>query len=136
MRLLIPALMSIALLVQCTAPSATERPAAIQFEVLSHGKDLDLNPHVAQGRFTVFDFYADWCPPCKELDRSLKDLKATYGDRLQIYKLDIVDWESELAQKRGIKDLPYLMVYGPDGKELAAGPSNRTLPALIQNLNR
>jgi len=107
----------------------------VTFEVLSKGAVVDLESHVEQGRITVFDFYADWCAPCKKLERSLKDLKRVYGDRLEVYQLDLVSWDSELAKHHGIKDLPYLMVYTEEGELLKAGPSNQVLPELVKRLN-
>ncbi|CAM2008270.1 thioredoxin family protein [Acanthopleuribacter pedis] len=119
----------------CSPGSTTTTDVAIQFEVLSTGKDINLEDHVKPGHFTVFDFYADWCPPCKELDKSLVGLKKTYGDRLVVYKLDIVNWDSELAQAKGIGSLPYLAVYNEKGELIASEPSNKSLPKLIHHLN-
>ena len=126
------------LLIQC-GPSHSDDVAMtgdVRFQTLATGNVIDLGPHVREGRVTVFDFYADWCPPCKELGKSLEDLKKVYGDRLEVYKLDIVSWDSELAQHHGIKDLPYLMVYRENRELLKKGASNQVLPELIQWLNR
>ncbi len=116
--------------------TAPQGEAPIDFEILSHGTAYDLAPKVVPGAITVFDFYADWCPPCKKLERSLVNLKRTYGERLVIYQLDIVQWGSELTTQHGITDLPHLVVYGVDGKLLAKGPSAQILPEVIAALNR
>ncbi len=123
------------LLLGCSPEGQNTAPIDTDFQVLTTGKDLRLEDHVQQGRFTVFDYYADWCPPCKELDKSLVNLKKTYGDRLVIYKLDIVNWDSELAQKKGIHSLPHLAVFNEKGEMIANEPSNKSLPVLIHNLN-
>lgn len=106
------------------------------FKVLAKGEPIDLNPHVVQGQVTVFEVYADWCAPCKAVERSLIDLKKVYGDRLTVFKLDLVDWKSELAKQRGIRDLPYLIIFDRQGELLVEGPSNVTLPKLVAALNQ
>ncbi len=106
-----------------------------EFKVLTKGEVVDLIPHVSADAYTVFDFYADWCPPCIKLNKSLVDLKGVYGDKVEIYKLDIVNWDSELAKHFEIKDLPYLIVYNK-GELMKKGPSNQVLPDLIRGLNQ
>ncbi len=129
--------LAILLLAACGPAAAPSREAeSVAFEVLSHGAAYELEPKVKAGVITVFDFYAEWCPPCKKLNKSLINLKQSYGERLVIYKLDIVSWESELVKQFGITDLPHLRVYGEDGKPLAAGPSAQILPEVIAALNR
>ena len=113
--------------------AASVEPA--NFPVVTTGEVVDLTSMLLEKTVTVFDFYAEWCPPCKKLDLSLKDLKSVYGDKLQVYKLDIVNWDSALAKHHGIRDLPYLIVY--DGLEIMGqGPSNQVLGNLVTRLNR
>ncbi len=70
------------------------------------------------GKFTVFDLWADWCAPCRELDDRMAVLAKRYPDRIAIRKLEVVDpdsaaWKAFLAP--GAFDLPHIKVYGPDG---------------------
>ena len=129
-------LVALALLTACGSRNQPADKAPVDLEVLTHGKVIDLDPHVRTGTITVFDFYADWCPPCVKLNRGLKDMKRIYGDRLTIYKLDLVAWDSELAVHYQIKDLPHLKVYGPDGQLAAEGPSVQVMPQLMELLNK
>jgi thioredoxin-like negative regulator of GroEL len=138
MRLLLFSVLFL-ILTGCQTVDSTANVAAkaeIKFEVLSTGKVIDLEPHVTKQGYTVFDFYADWCAPCTKLNKSLKDMKQVYGDQLHVFKLDIVDWESELAKEFKIRELPHLVVYNPDGTLFAQGPSKNVLPALVSALNR
>ena len=127
-----------ALLINCNPAGSgqTSSDATGWSEVIAHGEVVDLAPHISTGRVTVFDFYADWCAPCKHLDRSLADMKAVYGDRLVIFKLDLVSWESALAEHFQIRDLPYLMVYDRQGELMGQGPSNQLMPRLVTLLNQ
>ncbi len=120
--------------ISCSGPNIRD-DKPISFPVLTHGEPIDLSQHISKGQYTVFDVFADWCPPCKVLDLSLVDLKRTYGSRLAILKLDIVSFESALAVDLQVKDLPYLIIYNEAGELLHQGPSNQVLPQLIRALN-
>lgn len=135
-RLLIVLSLSLAMLACGSGDGPPTDSSKIEFEVLTRGEVVDMAPYIKTGTITVFDFYADWCPPCIKLNRSLKDMKGVYGDRITIYKLDLVSWESALAAHHGIKDLPYLMIYGNDGKLLTKGPSIESLPKLLAELDK
>jgi thiol-disulfide isomerase/thioredoxin len=70
------------------------------------------------GKVTVFDLWADWCAPCRELDHKLAALARRYPGRLAVRKLDVVETESAawlryLAPNRF--DLPHVKIYGADG---------------------
>lgn len=134
-------LLGLLALVCCACGGDEAAPTAAQsetptFEVLSHGKLVEIEPYVKPGVVTVFDFYADWCLPCKQLNRSLVNLKQTYGARLVVYKLDVVEWGSELTEHYEIRDLPHLRCYGVDGKLIKAGPAADVMPDLIAALNQ
>jgi thiol-disulfide isomerase/thioredoxin len=70
------------------------------------------------GKLTVFDLWADWCAPCRELDDKLAALARAHPDRIAIRKLDVGEpdsaaWQRHLAP--GSFDLPHVKVYGPNG---------------------
>lgn len=56
----------------------------------------------------VLDFYADWCAPCKTIDRMLRELSAEFGDKVRFARLNIV-LEKEIADKFQISDLPAVL---------------------------
>lgn len=90
-------------------------------KIASAGEAVQLDQHLASGKVTVFDFYAEWCKPCREVDRHMKGVLAANPD-VALRKLDIIDWDSELAALylNGVEGLPYVVVFGPNGKKVAS----------------
>ena len=88
--------------------------------VVSKGEAIDLEANAVKGKYTLYDFYADWCPPCRALDPQLRQLAAGRED-LAIRKIDIVDWTTPVVAQHKVEALPYMVLFGPDGKRLAAG---------------
>lgn len=79
------------------------------------GRAFALEDILAPGRVTLVDWYADWCVPCKKLDRQLRVFSADRPD-VAVRKVDIVDWETPAAGLlSGVAGLPVLDVHGPDG---------------------
>lgn len=88
--------------------------------VVSKGEEVDLVAHAVRGKYTVYDFYADWCPPCRVLDVQLRGLASRHPN-LAVRKIDIVDWTTPVVAQHGIHGLPHMILYGPEGERLAAG---------------
>ncbi|MFN7131239.1 MAG: thioredoxin family protein [Myxococcales bacterium] len=90
---------------------------------LSHaGEDVpELAAHAAPGKVTVFDFYADWCAPCRKLDAHVYGL-LNQRDDLAYRKLNVVSWDSPLAQRhmKNVERLPYVVVYDRHGRPFRA----------------
>jgi thiol-disulfide isomerase/thioredoxin len=51
-----------------------------------------------RGRPVVINFWASWCPPCKQEMPYFKRLQATYGDRVRVIT---VDWNEDPANAVG-----------------------------------
>lgn len=69
----------------------------------------------------IIDFYADWCMPCKMVAPVLEELKAEYGDKLEIYKVD-TEAEQELSALFGIRSIPSLLFVPLSGQpQMAMG---------------
>jgi len=105
---------------RATTAAPEPEPPAGDVAVLSKGDPVDLTAHLVPGKYTIYDFYADWCPPCRTLDGYLRALAANHPN-VAVRKIDIIDWTSPVVQQHDIHDLPYMVLYGPDGTRLAAG---------------
>lgn len=67
-------------------------------------------------KFTVFDVYADWCGPCRDVDARLREVVAERKD-VAVRKLSVVDFDSPLALELNIETLPFVVVFTPEGKK-------------------
>jgi thiol-disulfide isomerase/thioredoxin len=89
---------------------------------VTDGKDVaDLKTLLVAGKITVVDFYADWCGPCRDVDKHVKEILARRSD-VAYRRLDVVDWDSPLAQHyiKDVPNLPYVLVFAADGHRIDA----------------
>jgi thiol:disulfide interchange protein DsbD len=74
----------------------------------------------ASGKPVVIDFYADWCMPCKELDRETFSDRGVAAelDRFVRLKADLTKPENALAKQYAIVGVPTLVFLDGTGKEV------------------
>ena len=115
------------------------------FEVVAEdGAVQKLSDHVGKGKVVVVDYWASWCPPCRAEIPKLQALKAKYGDKFDV--LGVAVWDNpddtrkaieelkitwpvivgthkltEPTDLYGIKGIPHIIVFGPDGTILSRG---------------
>jgi copper chaperone CopZ/thiol-disulfide isomerase/thioredoxin len=99
-------------------PSAAFPPGADVVTLTGDGSAVGpLDKLRVPAKYTVFDVYADWCGPCKQVDERLRQLTETRAD-LAVRKLNVVDFDTPLARELGARFevLPYVIVFSPAGK--------------------
>jgi thiol-disulfide isomerase/thioredoxin len=89
-------------------------------QIVSKGEPLNLRDHLVPGKYTLFDYYADWCPPCRQLSPRLEELARQHAN-LALRKVDIVSWSHPVARQQGVTDLPYLRLFDTEGRLVAEG---------------
>jgi thiol-disulfide isomerase/thioredoxin len=103
------------------------REPAGDVQVVARGDEVVLADHLVAGKFTVIDFYADWCPNCRRLNPILEEI-AGRTPALAIRKINVLSWDSPVARQHQVTALPRLLLYGPQGDLIAEGEA--VLPAL------
>ncbi|HEY2956046.1 MAG TPA: thioredoxin family protein [Candidatus Eisenbacteria bacterium] len=106
------------------------KPGAFQLEPYPEGADVKvvtgrgeavgpLEKLRVPGKYTVLDFYADWCGPCRAVDKQLRGILEARKD-VALRKLNVVSFESALARQLGrrLKALPYVVIFAPDGRRV------------------
>ncbi|MFG1801750.1 thioredoxin family protein [Micromonospora carbonacea] len=65
---------------------------------------------LAADRPVVVDFWAEWCPPCVAVSRSLAELAVEFGDRLRIITLN-TDENPATTRAYRVMSMPTLLVF-------------------------
>ncbi|MEP6792306.1 MAG: thioredoxin TrxA [Ramlibacter sp.] len=87
-------------------------------DLIKHISDATFEADVLKSdRPVLVDYWAEWCGPCKMIAPILDEVAGTYGDKLQITKMN-VDENRDIPAKFGIRGIPTLMLF--KNGELAA----------------
>ena len=89
--------------------------------VVAKGGQVTVTEHLVDGKYTLIDFYADWCPNCRRMNPVLEALAGRSPDRLAIRKVNVISWDSPVARQYSLTALPHLLLYGPQGDLVAEG---------------
>lgn len=73
---------------------------------------------------TVYDFYADWCNPCKSLASILE--KVTSERNIEVKKINIEEDMEDLAIEYGIRNIPTVIVIDDNDNELKRFTGTKT----------
>ena len=80
-------------------------------ELIKHISDASFEADVIKsGKPVLVDYWAEWCGPCKMIAPILDEVSQTYGERLQVTKMN-VDENREVPAKFGIRGIPTLMLF-------------------------
>lgn len=89
------------------------------------GQEIDIQTMIVPGKITIIDFYATWCPPCKAIGPKLEQLARTKED-VYLRKINIESWGTPITLQYGITGIPYIYVFGRNGKPIGSPTSSYT----------
>jgi len=91
------------------------------------GERVDIDTLLHEGKTTIFDFYSDYCPPCKKISPLLRKLDEKRDD-IAVVKIDInrkgvrgIDWAAPVVRQFGIRSIPYFIIYDASGSRSHEG---------------
>jgi thioredoxin 1 len=71
---------------------------------------MDMDKMIIENKLIIFDFFAEWCGPCKKLKPELEALEAAHKDQVKVVRID-VDKNKTLARELQITEIPIIMIY-------------------------
>lgn len=102
-------------------PLTDKEKAGLDIATIKGGRKIRIEDHLVKDKITIFDFYADWCGPCKLFTPKLEQLLLTYPN-LALCKVDMEDWKSDLAKQLTkvykLPSLPFTLIFNDKGKLL------------------
>jgi thiol-disulfide isomerase/thioredoxin len=109
-------------------------------KVIGFGEKVDLAAALVPGKTNIVDFFSVYCGPCMALAPYLEAVVDNRTD-LFLIKVDInrpghegIDWQSPAATQFKLQGIPFLRIYGPDGKLQAEGdPAREKITKMIQD---
>ena len=72
--------------------------------------EAEFDSLLANESLLIVDCTATWCGPCKLVAPLMDKLAGEYGDRVEVYKLDL-DSNSAVARRFGIRSIPAVMYF-------------------------
>ena len=103
----------------------------------SDGQSVSFSDYVGRGKYVLVDFWASWCGPCKREIPNIRDAYQKYGPKgLEVLSVAVWDkpedtkaaatehgvvWSQIINAQQiptdlyGIRGIPQIMLFGPDG---------------------
>jgi len=115
---------------QPAAPKVDVKAASV--ELIKHLDANSFTPGIEKGLVMV-DFWATWCPPCRQMAPILDEVAKDVSGKVTVAKVD-VDQNKEIASRYNIQGIPTLILF-KDGKEINRFVGLQSKDYLIQQLN-
>jgi thioredoxin len=93
---------------------------------------------LTEGGWTVVDFWASWCAPCRAFAPVFRAVAAAHTGPVRFGACD-VEANPQTAALLGLTSIPTLVVFGPDGSEVGRSNgvvSRGDLEATVAQLSR
>ena len=120
------------------------------------GSDVKLSDYVGKGKYVLLDHWASWCGPCKAEMPNLKRAYEAFKDKnvqivgiavsdkredtmRELEKLNlpwpqIVDAQGTPKEVYGVKYIPHLILFAPDGTILKRGLRGEQILTVISEI--
>jgi thioredoxin 1 len=93
----------------------TEAATAMASEQVVHLTEKSFESGISKG-YTLVDFWAEWCGPCKALAPTIDKIADDYKNKVTVAKVDI-DANPGIPAKFGIRGIPTVILF-KDGQQV------------------
>ena len=98
--------------VRTDAPGGADGPATLPAVDAATIAGTSLNAKAFDGKVVVVEMWATWCPPCRSTMAWLNQVKAKYGERVEIIAVAVDSAEADVRQFAGELKARYHIVQG------------------------
>lgn len=96
--------------------------------------DFDELSDALKSGYSVVDFWATWCKPCKDIAPQFVEMSDVEDfEHIKFYKCDIADFEEDDMVEMGLEQIPAFFVY-KDGEKIGTFLGNGCLPDLKKKM--
>ncbi|MBQ7575685.1 MAG: redoxin domain-containing protein [Bacteroidales bacterium] len=123
------------------------------------GKDVRLSDYVGKGKYTLVDFWASWCGPCREEIPNIKEIYEKYGKKVNVLGVAVWDGDNSATRKAmetlgmkwnqifvgedktptevyGIEGIPHIILFAPDGTIFRRGLRGQEMIEAVKSVVR
>ncbi len=86
------------------------------------GAEVDIERYTVKRKITIFDFYSQYCGPCRKISPLLEQLDDKRDD-IVVVKIDInrenvrgIDWAAPVVKQYQIRSVPHFVIYDDRAK--------------------
>ena len=83
--------------------------------IVTRGERVDLKGYLLKGKYTLFEFYADWSPAWKKMAPEI-EAKIKSADDVVLRRINVRTWTSPVVSQHRITAIPHYKLYDPAGK--------------------
>ncbi|XP_022227514.1 thioredoxin-1 [Drosophila obscura] len=96
--------------------------------------DFKKKMEAAEGKVVVLDFYANWCQPCKDMEKAVKAMALKYSSKAVVLKIN-VDKFDDLTEQYKITHMPtYIFQRGTKRLDRYTGNDEKKLMKIMAKL--
>jgi len=98
-------------------PAPTSKGSGDIQDLATGGASFDFSKAAVPGKWTVIDFWADWCEPCHIIDELLQEV-ANHDKNVAIRRVEVPDFDAPVFQEhlKGVPGLPVVWILDENGK--------------------
>lgn len=102
--------------------------------MIVEANDRNFSDVINHNGLVVVDFYADWCVPCKLVEKILVELSKNYNGNLKIVKVNVE--KTMVSSMFGVSSLPTLIFFknGKPVANLIGGKTKSEIEKIIKKL--